>query len=119
MVSEVAGKYPRLFQEHAHVAQLRELRFGHLAFVSQDELPSVNSVPLSLPAALVLAQPVLPLFTRSGCSGLPDGRGPSRRGGVNGFWGCGGEGSSRRISSTPIVGGPRHLPGVAVLLPLF
>ena len=29
VVREVPGKVTRLFQEHAHVAQLRELGFGH------------------------------------------------------------------------------------------
>jgi hypothetical protein len=54
MVSEVAGKYPRFFKQHTHVAQLRELRFGHLTLVSQDVPPFSDPVLLSLAESCIL-----------------------------------------------------------------
>ena len=33
MIGEVVGEQPRLLEEHAHVLQLYELRFGHRRFL--------------------------------------------------------------------------------------
>src|SRR5918994_4002451 len=54
MVSEAASENPRLFQEHAHVAQFRELRLGHTAVVSQATSPFHEPAPSSVQAGTQL-----------------------------------------------------------------
>jgi hypothetical protein len=41
VVGEIAGEHPRLFQEHAHVAQLRELGFSHTLGFYHANVPSL------------------------------------------------------------------------------